>query len=97
MKIYIAAIVLLTLFLAALIPFASNNPDGLQKVAASLGVGESAPVWHGLMAGYSVNALGDGYLSTLTSGILGTVSVLMASIIVGNALTKRRQTPTEKE
>ena len=40
MKKYVLAIVLLVVFLAVFIPFASSNPDGLEKVAETFGVGE---------------------------------------------------------
>jgi ABC-type Fe3+ transport system permease subunit len=96
MKKYLAATIMLIVFLAVFIPLASSDPDGLEKVAASLGIQEPEPVWHGLMAGYSVNALGDSYVSTLMSGVLGTVFVLAAALVLGTAITKRRQTGTEK-
>ncbi len=96
MKKYLAVIVLLFVSLAAFIPFASSNPDGLEKVAASLGVVEPQPLWHGLMNDYTVNALGENYVSTLAAGALGTVFVLVAALVLGTAITKTNQSKNEK-
>jgi len=89
MKKFLAVIVLLVVFLAIFTPFASSNPDGLEKVAASLGVEESEPFWKGLMSGYSVEAFKDPYVSTLVAGVLGTFLVLLASLVLGVLISKR--------
>ncbi len=89
-KKYALATMLLVLFLAVFIPFASNSPDGLETVASSLGV-EAQPVWQGLMGDYSVGALGQGYASTLLAGVLGVVFVLTATLALGKVITKRSE------
>ena len=94
MKKYLAATVFLVVFLSVLIPFASSNPDGLEKVAASLGV-EPQPVWRGLMSDYSVEAFNNPYASTLAAGILGALIVLGATSILGYTIAKR-STPTSQ-
>jgi cobalt/nickel transport protein len=96
MKKYLAAAAMLAVFLAVLIPFASSSPDGLEKVASSLGIQEPEPAWHGLMSGYSVNVLGESYVSTLISGIVGTMVVLAAALALGTAITKRSRPSSEK-
>ncbi len=94
MKKYLATTVFLIVFLSILIPFASSSPDGLEKVAASLGI-ESQPMWSGLMPDYSVEALNNPYASTLAAGIIGTLIVLGATTILGYTITKR-STSTSK-
>ena len=89
MKKYLAAISFLVVFLTVLIPFASSNPDGLEKVADSLGVEEPEPLWRGLMPGYNIGPSDNPYASTLSAGILGTIIVLGAVSILGYAITKR--------
>jgi len=89
MKKLLAVIVLLVVFLAILIPFTSSNPDGLEKVAQSLGVAEGEPFWKGLMSDYSVEAFKDPYVSTLLAGVLGTLLVLVASLALGFVIAKR--------
>ncbi|HJW65849.1 MAG TPA: PDGLE domain-containing protein [Candidatus Bathyarchaeia archaeon] len=95
MKRYLAATVLLIVFLSVLIPFASSNPDGLEKVAASLGV-EPQPIWSGFMPDYSVEAFNNPYASTLAAGILGTIIVLSAASILGYTITKRSTSTSRK-
>jgi ABC-type sulfate transport system permease component len=94
MKKYIAGTILVFVFLAAFIPFASSSPDGLRKVASSLGVNEQ-PFWQGFMSNYSVSALGNTYVSTLLAGFFGIVFVLTATLALGKAITKRSQTKNE--
>ncbi len=96
MKKYLGITVLLFVFLAVFIPFASSSPDGLEKTTASLGVGKPQSLLQGLMSDYKVNALGENYLSTLAAGVLGTVFVLVAALVLGTVITKRSQRRTEK-
>jgi hypothetical protein len=95
MKKYLAATAMVVGLLVIFIPFASSSPDGLQRVATSMGIEEPEPIWHGLMSDYSVNALGEGYMSTLTAGVLGILMVLGASLVLGAAVTKRNQPAKE--
>ncbi len=96
MKKCIAAIVLIFISLAVFIPFASNNPDGLEKIAASLGVQEPQSSWHGLMSDYTLNAFLENYASTPAAGILETAFVLVAALVLGAAITKKNQNQSEK-
>jgi ABC-type Fe3+ transport system permease subunit len=91
MKKYLAAMAMVVVFLAVFIPFASSSPDGLQKVATSMRIEEPAPAWHGLMGDYSISALGNGYVSTLAAGVLGTLMVLGISLVLGAAISRRNQ------
>jgi hypothetical protein len=77
-------------FLAVLIPFASSNPDGLEKVAATFGVEEHAPFWSGIMFNYSFGAIGNPYISTLTAGVFGTLIVLLATFLLGTIITPKK-------
>jgi len=89
MKKYLAATAFLVVFLSVLIPFASSNPDGLEKVADSLGVEEPDQAWRGFMSDYSVEAFENPYTSTLAAGIIGTLIVLGAASILAYTITKR--------
>jgi hypothetical protein len=94
-KKYVAVTLLLEAFLAAFIPFASSSPDGLQTVAASVGL-QPQNVWQGLMTNYSVSSLGNSYVSTLLAGFFGIAFVLTATFALGKAITKRSRSETEK-
>lgn len=92
---YVFATLLLVLFLAAFVPFASSSPDGLATMVSSVGV-EPQILWQGLMNNYSVTWLGNGYASTLLAGFFGIVFVLTATFALGKAIS-RKQTETKEE
>jgi len=89
MKKHLAVIAAIVVFLAVFIPLASSNPDGLERVVENFGVEEHAPFWNGLMPDYTVEAIGDAYVSTLLAGVFGTFLVLIAGFAVEKALTQK--------
>ena len=97
MKKYLVAIGLLVVFLAVFIPFASSSPDGLEKVAQSLGVKELEPLWKGFMSDYSVEVFENPYVSTLLAGVFGTLMVLAASFVFGKVIIKGQREVQDKE
>jgi cobalt/nickel transport protein len=97
MKKYLAAVALILVFLAIFIPFASSNPDGLEKVAETFGIEEHEPFWKGVMSDYSVEAVGDPYVSTLLAGVCGTLLVLFAAFILGTAIVKKPSVASDKQ
>ena len=88
MKKYLKALILILVCLAILIPFASEFPDGLERVAENLGIEEHEPVWKGLMPDYTLPTIENPYASTLLAGTLGVLLVLSVAFIVGIAVTK---------
>jgi hypothetical protein len=83
-------------FLVLFIPLASNNPDGLEKVAQNFGA-EQKPIWEGLMTDYSVAFLNNSYASTLLAGIAGTILVFFAALILNKTLIpKKNNSVSEK-
>ena len=88
-KIFAIATVSLIIFLAVFLPLASSNPDGLEKVVETYGGQEGEPIWNGIMADYSVAAIGNSYLTTLVAGSVGTVIVLAAGLLIGKMMTKK--------
>ncbi len=94
-KKYFTTILLLVMFLAAFLPFASSDPDGVTTLASSFGV-QAKPIWQGLMNNYSVPTLENNYVSTLLAGILGTVFVFAATLVLGTIITKRVHLKNEK-
>lgn len=77
--------------LAGLLPFASTYPDGLEKVAESLGIEESEPLWHGLMPDYSITIAENPYIATLASGVIGVFLVLGLTWIVAWVSSKKEK------
>lgn len=88
MKGYVKALILILVCLAVLIPFASSDPDGLEKVAETLATEENEPPSVGLMPDYSVPAVENAYSSTLAAGVIGVFLVLGATLVLGKTITK---------
>jgi len=88
LKQHLKPLILILAFLSVLIPLASNAPDGLERVAQTLGIEEHEPAWRGLMPDYTLPTINNPYLSTLLAGTFGILLVLGVAFIVGIAITK---------
>ncbi len=77
--------------LAVLIsPFASGDPDGLERVADDLGfleTGMDAP--YQILPDYTIPFLGETALSTIVAGVVGALVVLGLMIVLGRMLRKQ--------
>ena len=87
MKRFLIATIMIAIFLVVLIPFASRNPDGLEKVALTYGAQEHQSIWNGIMADYSFFSVENQYVSTLLAGIFGVVTVLVAGLVLSKVMT----------
>lgn len=90
MRKYLKVLIFMLIGLAVLIPFASDAPDGLEKVAESLGIWEDEPIWSGLMPDYTLPHVENSYVSTLAAGIFGVFVVFGAAYLMGMTLTKAK-------
>lgn len=88
MKKYLRPLILILVCLAVLIPFASNAPDGLERVAETFGIEECKPTWTGLMPDYALPTIDDPYVSTFLAGTFGVFLVLGVAFMLGMAITK---------
>jgi len=86
---YLKSLILILVCLAILIPLASDFPDGLEKVAETLGIEEAEPTWAGLMPDYAIPSINNSYISTLLAGIFGVFLVLGAAFLLGKTITKK--------
>jgi cobalt/nickel transport system permease protein len=79
----------LALFVA---PFASSWPDGLEKVAETLGFSEAATE-HAILSSpipdYQVPGIGSSMISTVLAGLVGTVIVFILSYALARLLTSK--------
>nr|MDO8135032.1 PDGLE domain-containing protein [Candidatus Njordarchaeum guaymaensis] len=80
---------LIALLLLVLIPVASSNPDGLERVAGDLSAGEGQPVWGGLLPGYGF-PVGNAWLGTFLAGMIGVLIVFVAMFLVAKLIMLRR-------
>jgi len=85
---YIKATVLILAGMLVLIPFASSEPDGLEKTVEILGVEETDSTYTGLMADYSVNGVDDSFASTAIAGVVGFAVILGLGVVLGKSLNK---------
>ena len=77
------------LVVSLLLPFASAHPDGLEKVAESLGFASSATELYGASPMPDYDAFGDeGYLSVFTAEIAGVGLTLFLGFGLGYFLKK---------
>ena len=88
MKGYVKALFLILVCLGVLIPFVSSDPDGLEKVAETLGVEATESPSAGLMPDYTVPAVENAYSSTLAAGVIGVFLVLGATLVLGKSMAK---------
>jgi cobalt/nickel transport system permease protein len=84
--------VLLTLAALFLSPFASGNPDGLERVAEDLGfLGTGQEASFQLLPDYTIPLLGETSLSTILAGVVGAAVLMGLLILLGRNLRKRTE------
>ncbi|RPJ20419.1 MAG: cobalamin biosynthesis protein CbiM [Chloroflexi bacterium] len=84
---WVVAGVFVSLAVVLLSPFASANPDGLERVAGDLGFlnkGSSAPFQ--IIPDYTLPSLGNTPLSTIFAGIIGLVVVGVVIVLLGQGM-----------
>ncbi|MEM2910967.1 MAG: PDGLE domain-containing protein [Candidatus Bathyarchaeia archaeon] len=84
----IKALLLILIGFAVLAPFASSDPDGLEKVVENLKIEEPETLWSGLMSDYTFPTVRNPYLATVLAGFLGVFLVLGVSFALGKLVAK---------
>ena len=81
----LAIAIILAVFIS---PFASNSPDGLEKVAEDKGFLHTAKsVWrYSPFSDYSITGIENNYISTGLSGIIGIVIVFIITLILAKKI-----------
>lgn len=78
---------LIAIAVVLLSPFASTDPDGLERVATDMGfinAGQSAP--YQLIPDYAIPFLGNTNLSTIAAGIVGVLVVGLVVLLIGRGM-----------
>jgi cobalt/nickel transport system permease protein len=91
---WVFAGIVIALAVVLLSPFASADPDGLERVAGDLGflgMARSAPFQ--VMPDYTIPFLGTTPLSTVVAGMIGMLVVLALAFLAGRSLVKKRSDP----
>jgi len=78
---------------AVLAPLASQLPDGLERVASRLGLGEAATAWHAPLQGYLMPRIDSHFLSTALAGVAGVLIVYAVACVWELALRRRQPAP----
>ena len=87
---WVVAGVVIALVVVLLSPFASANPDGLERVAADLGfINKGQSAVYQVIPDYTLPFLGQTPLSTIMAGVIGILVVLALALIAGRSLQKR--------
>jgi cobalt/nickel transport system permease protein len=81
--------VLIALVVVLLSPFASANPDGLNRVAMDLGFIQTAKTASGPLAGYTIPFLSSISASKVVAGAVGVIVVLAIVFITGRSMQKK--------
>jgi len=78
---------LIAIVVVLLSPFASTDPDGLERVATDMGfinAGQSAP--YQLISDYTIPFLGNTHLSTIAAGLIGVIVVGLVVLLIGRGM-----------
>lgn len=87
---WILAGVLVTLAVVLLSPFASSDPDGLERVAIDMGFIQTAQQSpFEVIPDYTIPFLGESSMSTIAAGAAGVAVVLILAFVLGRALQSR--------
>lgn len=86
MKGYGKVVILILVSLAILIPLASSDPDGLEKVAETLEIEESESDSPSPMPDYAIPTIENEYKATLIAGIIGVFLVLGTGFMLGKLI-----------
>jgi cobalt/nickel transport system permease protein len=82
--------IIIALAVVLLSPFASADPDGLERVAEDLGfLGMAQPAPYQVLPDYTIPFLGSTSLSTIVAGAIGVLAVLAIAFLVGRSLMKK--------
>lgn len=79
-KMWMLALVGITILLAAFLPFVADTPDGLGSTMEHAGVKEGEPVYK-----HPID-FGEGYMPALSMGLVGMGAVLVVGYMLGIAL-----------
>ena len=84
-------IAIAALVVVVLAPLASSDPDGLERVAEDQGfIDRAENVVEGLLGDYAIPGIDDPAVTTVLSGLLGVAIVVVAMVVLGRLVVRRR-------
>lgn len=92
---WVAGLLVAVAVVVVLAPFASPDPDGLERVAIDNGFAERGQeAAFAVLPDYSVPLLGDGPASLIVAGLIGVAILFAAAWLLGRVLSRRAR-PTD--
>lgn len=93
---WVIAGVVISLLAVIISPFASGNPDGLEKVAMDLGfLGSGLDSPYQILPDYSIPFLGETAFSTIMAGLVGVVVLIGLMILLGRNIRQKNNIDSE--
>jgi cobalt/nickel transport protein len=88
----IGALLVCLVLAAAVSPFASKAPDGLEKVASDEGFAhkEKPGLAHALIPDYVVRGVGSESLATALAGLIGALAAFGAALLLARVIVRRK-------
>jgi cobalt/nickel transport system permease protein len=78
---------IVTLLVVLISPFASADPDGLERVAEDLGfIGSGLDAPYSIIPDYTIPFLGETALSTILAGVVGIIVVAVIMVLIGRGM-----------
>ncbi|MBN1220559.1 MAG: PDGLE domain-containing protein [Anaerolineae bacterium] len=88
--------VVVALIVVLFAPWASADPDGLERVAEKLGfIGQGLDAPYQILPDYTIPFLGETGLSTIIAGIIGALVVAAVAVGIGRLLRRSPKTAPE--
>jgi cobalt/nickel transport system permease protein len=88
---WLIGLAIAALIVILLVPLASGDPDGLERVAGDQGfLGNARAALFSIIPDYTVPGV-DGNLSTILAGLIGVVLVFAIMLLVGRILARRKR------
>jgi hypothetical protein len=88
---WVVGLAIAALVVVILAPLASSDPDGLERIAEDQGFLDRAQnVVGGLFSDYAIPGIDDPAVSTIVSGLVGLAIVVVAIVVLGRLLARRR-------
>ncbi|HRQ23446.1 MAG TPA: PDGLE domain-containing protein, partial [Anaerolineales bacterium] len=78
---------IIALLVVLISPFASGDPDGLERVAEDLGfIGTGLDAPYSIIPDYTIPFLGETALSTILAGVVGIIVVAVIMVLIGRGM-----------
>jgi len=80
---------IISLLVVLISPFASTDPDGLERVAENLGfLGQAQDTPFSFLPDYTIPFLGETEFSTIVAGLVGIIIIGLIAFFIGKAVQK---------